>query len=266
MMPATHIPMFRRGWLVVLVAVILAFLILPVFIVVPVSFSDSKYLGFPPEAYSLRWYSNYWNSREWISATRASLVAAALTTLIATPLGIATAYGMRHLPGRLAATVQLLMLLPLVVPGILIAIGVFYIYIQLRLVNSMFGIVAAHTLLALPFVVLNMQAAFATYDFRQEQAAMSLGAPRLSAFFRVTLPQVRSSVISGALFSFITSLDEVIVGLFVAGGQNTVLTHRMFVALRDAVDPTVAAISTLFIALSLALLTASAFARTGNRR
>lgn len=265
MMAAAHISMFRRWWLVVVVAVILAFLILPVFIVVPVSFSDSKYLGFPPEAYSLRWYRNYWNSSEWLSATRASLVAATLTTIVATPLGIATAYGMRSLPGRLAGAVQVLMLLPMVVPGILIAIGIFYIYIQVKLVNSMFGIVAAHTLLALPFVVLTMQAAFATFDFRQEQAAMSLGAPRFSAFMRVTLPQVRSSVISAALFSFITSLDEVVVGLFVAGGQNTVITRRMFVALRDAVDPTVAAISTLFIALSLALLTASAFARRSRR-
>lgn len=266
MMPVAHISLFRRWWLVLLVAAILAFLILPVFIVVPVSFSDSKYLGFPPEAYSLRWYRNFWNSSEWISATRASLIAATLTTVIATPLGIATAYGMRGMPARLAGIVQIVMLLPMVVPGILIAIGIFYIYIQVKLVNSMPGIVAAHTLLALPFVVLTMQAAFSTFDFRQEQAAMSLGASRFSAFMRVTLPQVKSSVISAGLFAFIISLDEVVVGLFVAGGKNTVITRRMFVALRDAVDPTVAAISTLFIALSLALLTASAFARPGGRR
>lgn len=263
-MGAAHISPLRRWWLVLLVAIILAFLILPVFIVVPVSFSDSKYLSFPPEAYSLRWYERYWNSSDWLSATRASLVAACLTTLVATPLGIATAYGMRGMSPRLAGMLQLVMLLPMVVPSILIAIGVFYIYIQVKLVNSMLGIVAAHTLLALPFVVLTMMAAFRTFDFRQEQAAMSLGATRFSAFMRVTLPQVKSSAISAGLFAFITSLDEVVVGLFVAGGPNTVLTRRMFVALRDAVDPTVAAISTLVIVLSLALLTASAFARPRN--
>ncbi|MGF7162566.1 putative spermidine/putrescine transport system permease protein [Rhodoligotrophos appendicifer] len=265
MMTASYIPAFKRWWLVLITAAVLAFLIIPVFIVIPVSFSDSKYLGFPPEAYSLRWYRNYWNSSEWLSATRASLVAASLTTLVATPIGIATAYSMRSLPPRVAGFVQLLMLLPMVVPSILIGIGVFYLYIQLKLVNSMFGIVAAHTLLALPFVVLTMQAAFATFDFRQEQAAMSLGASRFSAFMRVTLPQVRSSAISGGLFAFIISLDEVVIGLFVAGGSNTVITRKMFVALRDAVDPTVAAISTLFIAVSLSLLTASLFTRSAKR-
>lgn len=261
----THISLQRRWWLLLFVIAVLIFLILPIFIVIPVSFSDSKYLGFPPEAYSFRWYERYWSSREWMSSTRASLVAAVLTTIVATPLGIATAYSIRTMSSGLSRFIQLVILLPMVVPGILIAIGVFYIYIQLKIVNSMLGIVAAHTLLALPFVVLTMLAAFQSFDFRQEQAAMSLGASRFSAFLNVTLPQVKSSVISAGLFAFIVSLDEVVVSLFVAGGPNTVLTRRMFVALRDAIDPTVAAISTLFIVVSLALLTASALARPNKR-
>src|SRR5690606_13372470 len=101
--------------------------------------------------------------------------------------------------------------------------------------------------LALPFAVMTVQAALQSFDFRQEEAARSLGATRLGAFFRVTLPQIRPSLISAALFVFIISLDEVVIGLFIAGGENTVLTRRMFAALRDAVDPTVAAISTLLI-------------------
>lgn len=255
------LPMWRRWWLFVVAGSVILFLIVPIFIVIPVSFSDSKYLRFPPEAYSLRWFENYWNSSEWLAATRASLTAAILTVLVATPLGIAAAYGLHSMRSRLTGWIQLALILPMLVPGILIAIGVFYIYIRLKIVNTMFGIVLAHTLLALPFVVLMMQAAFRSFDFRQEQAAMSLGAPRLNAFLVVTLPQLRISVISAALFAFIISLDEVVIGLFVAGGGNTLLTRKMFVSLRDAVDPTVAAISTLFIVISVCLLACLAFVR-----
>lgn len=260
-MVRTDLPMWRRWWLFVVTVAVVFFLIVPIFIVIPVSFSDSKYLRFPPEAYSLRWFENYWNSAEWLAATRASFTAAILTVLVATPLGIAAAYGLHSMRSRMAPWIQLVLILPMLVPGILIAIGVFYIYIRLKIVNTMFGIVLAHTLLALPFVVLMMQAAFRSFDFRQEQAAMSLGAPRLSAFLLVTLPQLRISVISAALFAFIISLDEVVIGLFIAGGGNTLLTRKMFVSLRDAVDPTVAAISTIFIVISVCLLASLALIR-----
>lgn len=260
-MVRSDLPMWRRWWLFVVTVAVVFFLIVPIFIVIPVSFSDSKYLRFPPEAYSLRWFENYWNSAEWLAATRTSLTAAFLTVLVATPLGTAAAYGLHSMRSRLTPWIQLVLILPMLVPGILIAIGVFYIYIRLKIVNTMFGIVLAHTLLALPFVVLMMQAAFRSFDFRQEQAAMSLGAPRLSAFLVVTLPQLRISVISAALFAFIISLDEVVIGLFVAGGSNTLLTRKMFVSLRDAVDPTVAAISTIFIVISVCLLASLAFLR-----
>ncbi len=257
----TSIPLWRRWWLFVLVAIVIVFLIVPIFVIIPVSFSDSKYLRFPPEAYSDRWYTKYWGSTDWLNATRASLTAAVLTVLVATPLGVAAAYAIQFMRPAVARWAQLILLLPMLVPGVLIAVGVFYIYIRLQIVNTMAGIVIAHTVLALPFVVLTMLAAFRGFDFRQEQAAMSLGASRLSAFLRVTLPQVNVSVISAALFVFIISLDEVIVGLFVAGGENTVLTRKMFLSLRDYVDPTVAAISTLFIIVSITLLGAIALIR-----
>ncbi len=260
-MAQTSIPLWRRWWLFILVGAAIVFLIVPIFVVIPVSFSDSKYMRFPPETYSIRWFANYWASSDWLNATRASLTAAVLTVLVATPLGVAAAYGMQFMRPKVARWAQLILLLPMLVPGVLIAIGVFYIYIRLRMVNTMAGIVIAHTVLALPFVVLTMLAAFRNFDFRQEQAAMSLGASRFSAFMRVTLPQLKVSVISSALFVFIISLDEVIVGLFVAGGENTVLTRKMFLSLRDYVDPTVAAISTLFIAVSITLLGALALMR-----
>jgi putative spermidine/putrescine transport system permease protein len=263
-MAGAHITRFGRLWLGATVCAVLIFLIAPIAVVIPVSFSDSKYLGFPPEAYSLRWYATFTSSVEWLAATRASLIAATLTMIVVTPLGIAAAYGINAMRPSWARWAQVAVLLPMLVPSILLAIGIFYVYIRLRIVNTMLGIVLAHTLLALPFVVLTMLAAMRSFDFRQEQAAQSLGAPPLGAFLRVTLPQLKVAAISSALFAFIISLDEVVVGLFVAGGANTVLTRRMFVSLRDAVDPTVAVISTLFIFVSLFVLGALALA--GQRR
>jgi putative spermidine/putrescine transport system permease protein len=245
---------WRRAWLYALVTIVLLFLILPIFIVIPASFSDSKYLAFPPPGYSVKWYQAYFGSSDWLAATRVSLLAAFLTMLIATPMGVAAAYAIDTFSPRLARLTTTIILLPVVIPNILIAIGVFYVYVRLRMVNSMAGIVAAHTLLALPFVVMTVLSGFRSFDMRQEQVARSLGASRFSAFLRVTLPQISPSVVSAALFAFIISLDEIILSLFVAGGENTVLTRRMFVAARDAVDPTIAAISTFFIAVSLAVL------------
>ncbi|MBN9072466.1 MAG: ABC transporter permease [Rhizobiales bacterium] len=255
----------NRFWLYCVAAAVIFFLILPIAVVVPVSFSDSKYLQFPPEAYSTRWYESYWNSSDWLRATRVSLTVAFCTVLLTVPLGTAAAYAMTSVSPRAARFLQIVLLLPMIVPGMLVAIGIFYIYIRFKLVNSLIGIVVAHTVLALPFAVMTVQAALQSFDFRQEQAAMSLGATRFGAFFRVTLPQIKAAVISSGLFVFIISLDEVVISLFIAGGENTVLTRRMFVALRDAVDPTVAAISTLLIGTTLLLLVALAVTRRGQR-
>jgi putative spermidine/putrescine transport system permease protein len=143
------------------------------------------------------------------------------------------------------------------IPVILIAIGAFYVYVQIKMVNSLAGLVVAHTILALPLVLIVVSSAFRSYDMNQEMAARSLGASRLTAFMAITLPQIRFSVITAALLSFLTSFDEVIVALFVSGGDNSTLTRNMFNALRDQIDPTIAAISTIMIAISSALLVAA---------
>jgi putative spermidine/putrescine transport system permease protein len=260
----TWVKPWRRAWLYSATLLVLLFLILPIFIVIPASFSDSKYLAFPPPGYSIKWYKAYFGSSDWLAATRTSLEAALLTVLIATPIGIAAAYAINSFSVRLAKLSTTIVLLPVIIPNILVAIGVFYVYVRFRIVNSMFGIVAAHSLVALPFVAMTILSGLRSFDLRQEQVARSLGAPHLSAFLHVTLPQIRPSVISSALFAFIISLDEIILSLFVAGGENTVLTRRMFVALRDAIDPTVAAISCFFIGASLVLL--GVFALTRSRQ
>jgi putative spermidine/putrescine transport system permease protein len=148
----------------------------------------------------------------------------------------------------------MLLLTPMVVPHILIGIGVFYAYVKLKLVNTLLGLVLAHCMLAIPVVMLVVGSALKSYDMDQERVARSLGASPLYAFWSVTLPQIKFSVVSGAVLAFLTSFDEIIVAMFVSGGDNSTLTRNMFNALRDQVDPTIAAISTIIVLITSVLL------------
>jgi len=250
----TQITHGRRLWLYILATLIMIALVLPTIIVIPMSFSDSQYLEFPPREWSLRWYEFYFNSEAWMSATKTSLLAGFLTMLVATPVGTLAAYGLATSTHSMVRFVFLLMITPIMIPVILIAIGAFYVYVQLQIVNTLFGLVIAHTILALPLVLIVVSAALKSFDMSQERAARSLGANRLTAFFMVTLPQIRFSVITAALLAFLTSFDEVIVAMFVSGGDNSTLTRNMFNALRDQIDPTIASISTIMILVSTSLL------------
>lgn len=250
----TQVTHRQRLWLYGVAAVIMVLLVIPTIIVIPMSFSASQYLEFPPREWSLRWYEHYLGAPEWIAATVTSLQAGVLTMLVATPIGTLAAYGLHNSGHWLARHIFVLLIAPMIVPVILIAIGIFYALVQLRMVNTLAGLVVAHTILALPLVLIVVGAALKTYDFNQELAARSLGASRLKAFLTVTLPQIRFSVITSALLAFLTSFDEVIVALFVSGGDNSTLTRNMFNALRDQIDPTIAAISTIMIVVSSSAL------------
>jgi putative spermidine/putrescine transport system permease protein len=241
----------QRLWLYAIAVVVLFFLVAPVAIVFPMSFSDSRFLQFPPETWSLRWYRNFFGSPEWMAATWVSVRIAVGACLLATVLGVAAAYAIHQLHGRFARFCEILLLLPLMVPLIIIAVGVFFVYAELGLIASVPGLVLSHTMLTLPFVVVTARSGLKGFDMSQERAARSLGASRLRAFWDVTLPQIRGSVIAGAVFAFIYALDEVVVALFISGGPNATLTKRMFTALRDEIEPTIAAISALLIAFSL---------------
>jgi putative spermidine/putrescine transport system permease protein len=234
-------------------AAVVVFLVLPTIIVVPMSFSNSRYLSFPPTAWSLRWYLEYFNSTEWMLATIVSLQVAICTCVIATPVGVAAAYALFVHPGKAARVVYTALMMPLMVPHIIAAIGIFFVYARFGMNNSVIGIVLAHTMLAIPFVLITTLSGLQGYDMMQERAAQSLGVNRVSAFLKVTAPQIKGSIIAGALFAFISSLDEVVVSLFISGGPTSTLPKRMFVALRDEVDPTIASISSLLIITSLGI-------------
>lgn len=254
-MISTHmspiVPHRRRLWLYAYVGLALLFLILPIAIVIPMSFSGSRYLDFPPKAWSMRWYEAYFSNPVWIDATWTTLKVAVLSSLLATPLGTALAYAVHVSEWPLVKRMRFVMLLPLMVPHIILAIGIFYIYARLGINGTVFGLVIAHAMLNTPFVAITTLSGLRTFDMSQELVARSLGFSRLQAFLRVTLPQISGSVLSGALFAFVMSVDEVIVALFISAGANATLTKVMFTALRDEIDPTIAAISAMLIALSL---------------
>lgn len=247
---ATQITHRARLWLYVLAGAVLAFLLIPTLIVIPMSFSASQYLEFPPRKWSLRWYEHYFASVTWRDATVTSLKAAALTSLLATPIGTLAAYGLSVSRLRVARALQVLLITPMIVPVILIAVGVFYVYVKVKLNNSLMGLVLAHTMLAVPIVMIVVASALKSFDMNQEMVARSLGASRPRAFLTITLPQIRFAVVSSAVLSFLTSFDEVILALFVSGGANSTLTRQMFLALRDQIDPTIAAISTIMIGVT----------------
>ena len=253
----TQIKHGQRLWLYTLAACVMLFLVIPTFIVIPMSFSASQYLEFPPRAWSFRWYESYFNSISWMAATKTSFLAALLTMIIATPLGLAAAYGLSVSQHKANQLIFLLLISPMMIPIILIAIGVFYLYVRLKMVNTLPGLVLAHTVHALPLALIILSAAFKSYDARLEMAARNLGASRFKAFMSVTLPQIKFSVITAAILSFLSSFDEVIIAMFISGGQNATLTRNMFNALRDQIDPTIASISTLMILVSSTLLIAS---------
>ena len=243
-----------RVLLWVLVALVLFFLVFPVFVVVPVSFSSAKYLQFPPPGWSLQWYENYLIRPGWVDATFLSIRVALVTTLLATILGTAASLALvrGRFPGRNA--INSFMVSPLVVPTIIVAIGIYFFYARVRLVGHPLGLSLAHTALALPFVITNVSATLHGFDERLEFAAMNLGANRWQTFRRVTLPIIRPGVFAGALFAFITSFDELIVALFVSGTGAVTLPRKMWDGLRQEIDPTIAAVSTILITLSIAIL------------
>ncbi|MGD9925065.1 MAG: ABC transporter permease, partial [Pseudorhodoplanes sp.] len=225
-----YIGHFRRLWLYAFVLLALLFLVVPIAIVIPMSFSDSRFLDFPPQSWSLRWYRQYLTSPEWIQATWVSLRMALMACLIATPLGVLAAYAINSRYSSALRRIHVILLLPLMVPHIIIAIGLFFLLARLNLVTSLTALIAANAMMTLPFVITTTLAGLRNFDMSQEMVARSLGYNRFWAFMLVTLPQIKGSVMAGALFSFIMSLDEVIVALFISGGTNTTLTKIMFTA------------------------------------
>lgn len=236
------------------VGLILLFLAFPIVVVAVVSFSTATYLTFPPPAFGLKWYAAYFGNADWLRPTWLSIWVAAVVVVLSTVLGTLAALGIARLPKPMRIAATGLILSPLIVPGIVVAIGIYYAYARYGLVGTPIALVLAHTCLSVPFVVTSVTASLAGIDPRLEQAALSLGATPGGTFWQVTLPLIRPGVLVGALFAFIHSFDELVVALFLSGTGAVTLPRRMWDDLRFQIDPTIAAVSTLTIVLTVLLM------------
>ncbi|MEX2650655.1 MAG: ABC transporter permease [Alphaproteobacteria bacterium] len=256
-LPAYATPI-ERAWYVafrVICVVVFVFLVVPVLIVIPLSFNSEAFFTFPMPGLSLRWYEDFFGSERWLTAIKNSAIIASSTTVFATTLGTLAALGLSRagFPGR--ALVMSLLISPIIVPVVISALGMYFFYNTLGLISTIPGIILAHTALATPFVVITVTATLMGFDHTLTRAAAGLGGRPHTVFFRVILPLILPGVISGALFAFITSWDELIVVLFIASPETRTLPRQMFSGIRDQISPTITAAATILICLSVVLLT-----------
>jgi putative spermidine/putrescine transport system permease protein len=247
----SHVSHRERLWLYIFVGLVVFYLIAPTLIVIPVSFSSTTSLSFPPPGWSLRWYEAFFGQEKWIGAAWVSVRVAMCTMILTTVVGTAASYALHQSSFRSSETIRAMLISPLAVPSILIAVGIFFVYAAVGgMLNTLSGLVLGHCVVAMPFVILTMTAGFSSYDMSQEMVARSLGATRLKAFMTVTLPQLKLSVATSMLLSFLVSFDELIISMMVASGPVSTLSRVTFSTLRDDVDPTLAAVSTLMLLIT----------------
>ena len=245
----------RWGLLLAIAVLIYLFLLAPLLIVVAVSFDPTDGFRFPPPGFSLRWYVAFFTSETFMRAFfRVSLLVALTVSVLATVIGGLAAVGLVRVLTRGRTLMETLFLTPIVVPEILLGAALFLYYSRLKISTSVAGLVAGHLLLAIPYVVRTVSAGLVGVDRSLEEAAMSLGASRAQAFWKVTMPLIRSSLLSAAIFAFIVSFSDINIALFVAGPESVTLPVHVFSQIVWQADPTIAAASTLQILLIAALL------------
>lgn len=245
---------------------VLFFLMAPILAIIPLSFNSGQFLTYPLDGFSLRWYEDFITTERWMRSLTNSLIVGISATLLATTLGTLAALGLARarFPGK--GLVMAVLLSPMIVPLVITAVGFYLFFAPLGLVASYPGLIMAHTALASPFVVITVSATLQGFDVILARAAASLGAPPLTAFRRVTLPLIAPGVISGALFAFAISFDEVVVVLFVAGPEQRTLPREMFSGIRENISPTITAVATILIVVSVVLLATMELLRRRNER
>ena len=234
---------------------VLAFLVVPVISVIPMSFSSSMVFELIPTTPGLGQYRRFFTSSEWMLALLISVQAALGTTLVATTLGTLAALGLARIRSRWRRVFEAALISPRIVPSIVFAVAAYYVFSQLGLVGTLAGLVLAHSVLAFPFVVVLVSSALYSFDRSLEEASKSLGAGPIKTFLRVTFPQIRLAVFGSALFSFNVSFDEVVVTLFISGVRSKTLPVKVWDAILYEITPILPAISTLIIVTSVLMVT-----------
>ena len=286
----------ERAWhytYLLICVLIFLFLIAPIIIIIPLSFNAEAYFTFTekmlrldPEGYSLRWYdrlltfgmvapdaprdaawwADVWNNATWVRAAKNSLIIGVSATILATVLGTVAALGLSRPEMPYRRTIMAILISPMIVPLIITATGLFFFYSMVGLANTYAGIILAHATLGIPFVIITVTATLVGFDQSLNRAAASLGASPTTTFFKVTMPLIMPGVISGALFAFVTSFDEVVVVLFVAAHDQQTIPRQMWNGIREQISPTILAVATILVVISIALLTVLELLRRRSER
>ncbi|HET6156879.1 MAG TPA: ABC transporter permease [Dongiaceae bacterium] len=268
----------ERAWRLffyVFCGLVLLFLISPILIVMPISFNSSSFLSFPRGDWSLRWYEDFFFNDRWTTAVKNSIIIAFFSTILSTTLGTVAALGLSrpNFPAR--ALVMAVLISPMVVPVVITAAALFFFYANPLVVtsepiiilnNTYAGVILAHTLLATPFVVITVTATLTGFDQSMIRAGASLGAPPTLVFRKVILPLISPGVISGALFAFVTSWDEVVCVLFIGSSDQRTLPRQMFSGIREMISPTITAAATVLIAIAVLMLVTVELLRRRSER
>ncbi len=274
-------------------ALVFLFLILPILIIIPLSFNAEPYfsfsegmLRFDPDAYSLRWYldiltngmsdrdapfgwawiSDSWNNAQWIHSMRNSFFIAIVSTILATVFGTLAALGLSQADMPYRNLIMSLLIAPMIVPLIITAAALFFFLSDLSLSQTYTGIIIAHAVLGVPFVVITVTATLVGFDRSLMRAGANMGANPRTVFFKIVMPLITPGMISGALFAFITSFDEVVAVIFLAGFEQRTIPRQMWSGLREQISPTILAVATIMVTLSIVLLTVLELLRRRSER
>ena len=292
-----HASTLERVWhytYLVICGLIFLFLIAPILVVIPLSFNAEPYFTFTegmlsldPDAYSTRWYDllltfgtlsegegvrnaawwrDVWNNAAWVNAAKNSVIIGFFSTLLATVLGTLAALGLSRPEMPFRRAIMAILISPMIVPIIITATGLFFFYSATGLANSYLGIVMAHATLGIPFVIITVTATLVGFDHSLTRAAASLGANPRTTFFKITMPLILPGVISGALFAFVTSFDEVVVVLFVAAHDQQTIPRQMWNGIREQISPAILSVATILVIISILLLTTVELLRRRSER
>ncbi len=266
----------QRSWYYgfrIICALIFFFLIFPIIVIIPLSFNSLPFftftkemLAFDPAGYSLKNYEDFFTNSDWNNAVYNSFRIAPVATLLATGFGTLAAIGLSqsHVPFR--GTIMAILISPMIVPLIISAAGMYFFYSRIGLQGTYWGVVLSHAALGTPFVIITVTATLVSFDKSLTRAAANLGADPVRTFFKVQMPLIMPGVVSGALFAFITSFDEVVVVLFVGSSGQKTLPWQMFTGLREQISPTILSVATLMVAFSIVLLTTLELLRRRSER
>ena len=277
----------------VICGLIFLFLILPILVVLPLSFNVEPYFSFTPgmlaldpEAFSLRWYKDIlrngmaapdaplnvawfadtWNNAQWMRAIRNSFFIGICATLLSTALGTLAAIGLSRSEMPYRRLIMSILISPMIVPLVITAAGMFFFYSKIHLSQTYIGVIMAHAVLGTPFVIITVTATLVGFDKSLVRASNSLGAGPIQTFFKIQMPLIIPGVISGGLFAFITSFDEVVAVLFLASPEQRTVPRQMWSGIREQISPTILAVATLLVLLSIILLTVIELLRRRSER